>query len=381
MGESGSSLWHLVTRMSLCPNSIFSALAILLSVGTGFPSLSAPPAKLLTKGANEGDQAAFDLAFTRKTIEALACCVETDYFDPALGAKVASSLREGLAAGRYGLARDVKTLADLLTSEMYALAKDKHLSIRVLDVPKSQQPMAAPTAAQSREERGKHENYGLQRVEILPGNVGYLRLTAFYRPVEVREVLAEAMAFLSHTDALIVDLREHGGGSTPTLGLFVSYFLGSPGEPLFELIPRPPAIPSRFLSESGKLANRDLTRPTFLLTSPRTFSGGEGVAFLLQERHRAEVIGETTGGGANQVPPSRILNSCFEVIIPNGCFRSSLTGKNWEGVGVIPDIPVPASKALPVAHSRAIQALLRVVPKGPWHEQLGRELALVEVAP
>jgi len=326
----------------------------------------------------ERGQAALDAEFTRKTVEALACSVETTYFDPAIAAKVASSLREGLAAGRYGLARDEKALAALLTSDLYALTKDKHLSIRVSNVPQPQQPMASSTAPQSREERGRHENFGLQKVEILPGNVGYLRLTAFYRPVEVGEVLAEAMAFLSHADALIVDLREHGGGSTPTLALFTSYFLGTPGEPLFELGPRPPALPSQFRSESGKLANRDLTRPTFLITSSRTFSGGEGVAFLLQERHRAEVIGETTGGGANQVPPSRIINSRFEAFIPNGCFRSSLTGKNWEGIGVIPDIPVRADNALPVAHSRAIRALLRVTPKGSWHEQLEGELALVE---
>jgi C-terminal processing protease CtpA/Prc len=304
--------------------------------------------------------------------------VEKDYFDPTIGAKVASTLREELAKGRYAKAPDLESLANLLTSDMYAVAKDRHLSLFVAKGLPSR-PSLAPTVAQeSRRERGQHENFGLQKAEVLPGNVGYLRLTGFYQPQEAREAIAASMAFLSNSDALIVDLRDHGGGSSQTVALFTSYLLSSPEMPLFEIAHRSQAAPDQYLTESGNLAHRNGTRPTFLLTSPRTSSGGEAVAFLLQERHRAEVIGEGTWGGANQVPPPRAVTQSFEALIPNGHTTSALTGKNWEGVGVVPDIPVRADNALRVAHARAIQALLRSAPQGSWHEQLKQELELLE---
>jgi hypothetical protein len=326
----------------------------------------------------EGKQTTLDAECVRNTVATLAGMVEKDYFDPTIGTKVASTLREGLSKGRYAKAPDLESLANLLTSDMYAVAKDRHLTLFVTKGLPSKPSQASSVAQESRKERGQHENFGLQKAEVLPGNVGYLRLTGFYQPKEAREAIAASMAFLSHADALIIDLRDHGGGSSQTVALFTSYLLDSPDMPLFEIAHRSQAAPDQYLTESKALAHRNGTRPTFLLTSPRTSSGGEAVAFLLQERHRAEVIGEGTWGGANQVPPPRAVTPSFEALIPNGHTTSALSGKNWEGVGVVPDIPVNADSALRVAHERAIQALLRSAPQGSWHEQLKQELALVE---
>lgn len=363
--------------MNPSANAVHTTLFALILAGTGLTSAATVPAPGLAEASRAGQQAFLDADFVQNTVALLAGMVETSYFDPALGAKAAARLRERQAKGQYGQAPDLDALAKQLTSDLYAVAKDKHMSLRVAPVPPPQPSPAPAVAGETREERGRRENFGLEKIEILPGNVGYLRVTGFYRPVEAREVIAEAMAFLSHTDALIVDLRGHGGGSTPTVALFTSYFLDSPDLPLFELVPRPPGPPGRFLTEPGTLAHRNGTRPTFLLTSPQTSSGGEAFAFLLQERHRAEVIGEGTWGGANQVPPPRPVNLRFEANIPNGCLRTSFTGKSWEGVGVIPDVPVKADQALRVAHARALEAVLRSAPQGFWHEKLKQELALV----
>lgn len=354
------------------------ALVVFLASGTGLTGYATVPGMAKIGEPLEGKQTVFDAESVRTAVTTLASMVERDYFDPTMGAKVASTLREGLAKGRYANTPDLEFLANLLTSDMYAVAKDRHLSLLVTKgLPST--PSQAPTVVmESRKERGLRENFGLQKAEILPGNVGYLRLTGFYQPQEAREAIASSMAFLSHADALIVDLRDHGGGSSQTVALFTSYLLDNPAIPLFEIARRSQATPDQYLTESGALAHRNGTRPIFLLTSPRTSSGGEAVAFLLQERHRAEVIGEGTWGGANQVPPPRAVTQSFEALIPNGHTTSVLTGKNWEGVGVIPDIPVRADNALRVAHARAIQALLRSAPQGSWHEQLIQELALVE---
>lgn len=359
-------------------STVCTALVTFLTFGAGLTGYATVPAMAMTGEPLKGEQAVFDAEFVQNTVATLAGMVEKDYFDPTIGAKIASTLREGLSKGQYAHAPDLESLANLLTSDMYAVAKDRHLALFVTKGLPSKPSQAPTVARESRKERGQHENFGLQKVEVLPGNVGYLRLTGFYQPQEAREAIAASMAFLGHADALIVDLRDHGGGSSETVALFTSYLLDSRGTPLFEITRRSRAAPDQYLTESAALPHRNGTRPTFLLTSPRTSSGGEAVAFLLQERHRAEVIGEGTWGGANQVPPPRPVTQTFEALIPNGHTASALTGKNWEGVGVIPDIPVRADSALQVAHARAIQALLRLAPQGSWHEQLKQELALVE---
>ena len=90
------------------------------------------------------------------------------------------------------------------------------------------------------------------------------------------------------------------------------------------------------------------------------------------------VIGEVTWGGANQVPNPRPVAQGFQAYIPNGHMGSSLSGKNWEGDGVIPDVAAKGDRALRVAQILAFQALLRSAPEGSWHERLKEELALVE---
>ena len=104
------------------------------------------------------------------------------------------------------------------------------------------------------------------------------------------------------------------------------------------------------------LAERDGRRPVYVLTSARTFSAGEGFAFLLQERGRAEVIGERTPGAANPGRPYPV-NALFEVTVPNGKVVSAVRRGNWEGIGVVPDIEVPAAEALRIAHARALERL------------------------
>lgn len=364
--------------MNYRSSNVYTALVVFLFIGAGLSGYAAVLGMAVTAEPVKGEQIVFDAEFVRTVVTTLASMVEKDYFDPTIGAKVASALREGLSKGQYASASDLDSLANLLTSDMYAVAKDRHLALFVTKGLPSKPAQAPTVAPESRKDRGRHENYGLQKVEVLPGNVGYLRLTGFYQPQEAREAIASSMAFLSNSDALIIDLRDHGGGSSETVALFISYLLDSPAMPLFEITRRSQAAPDQYLTEPGTLPHRNGTRPTFLLTSPRTSSGGEAVAFLLQERHRAEVIGEGTWGGANRVPPPRAVTQALEALIPNGHTASALTGKNWEGVGVLPDLPVKAERALRVAHARAIQALLRSAPEGSWHEQLKKELALVE---
>jgi C-terminal processing protease CtpA/Prc len=185
-------------------------------------------------------------------------------------------------------------------------------------------------------------------VEVLRGNIGYLNLTAFWRSNEGAEVLSNAMRLLSRADALIIDMRENLGGSPDTVIVLASHLL-APDVPLFEIVPRS-GSPTQF--RTTKIESADDKRRVYVLVSRRTFSAGEGFAFLMQERQRATVVGETTAGAANPGGSHRV-NDTFDVTIPNGLVRGAVTGGNWEGTGVTPDVAAKASDALRVAHDHA----------------------------
>jgi C-terminal processing protease CtpA/Prc len=113
---------------------------------------------------------------------------------------------------------------------------------------------------------------------------------------------------------------------------------------------------------------RYLDRPVYVLTSSETFSGGEDLGYTLQALGRAEVIGETTGGGAH---PTRgfPVSAAVHIAIPYARSINPVTGTNWEGTGVVPDVAVPQVQALDAAYRRALQHVLaQDVPPPIGHE-------------
>ena len=96
----------------------------------------------------------------------------------------------------------------------------------------------------------------------------------------------------------------------------------------------------------------------YVLTSNQTFSGAEEFAYDVQTQKRGQVVGDTTGGGAHPGGLRRVTDH-FGVWIPSGRAVNPITGTNWEGTGVRPDVPVPADAALRTAHLRALEDLIR----------------------
>lgn len=304
------------------------------------------------------------------SVEAVAKVVSEEYFDSEVGAKVADTLRQRLNEGEYNQQTSLEQLAASLTTDLQDLTKDKHLAVFVISPTMSDQ-MVSDNQASLREREGRRSNFGIQQVAVLPGNVGLLNLTAVYRPEEAASQIAAAFEFLRHTDALILDLRENTGGSPDTVALVMSYFFEEPELHLFEIIDRSKQG-RRYTTLKSPSPIRDQKRPTYVLTSSQTFSAGEGLAFLLQEKERAEIIGEITAGAAN---PGRayFATSRLEVIVPNGQLKS-VTGKNWEQRGVTPDVFVSADEALNTAQLRALSNLQKQSKDLTWNEILSREI-------
>ncbi|HEX6684377.1 MAG TPA: S41 family peptidase [Candidatus Limnocylindrales bacterium] len=102
---------------------------------------------------------------------------------------------------------------------------------------------------------------------------------------------------------------------------------------------------------------RYLDRPVYVLISEKTFSGGEEFCYNLKALGRATLIGQTTRGGAH--PTEAIpLTETLEITLPFARAINPVTGTNWEGTGVEPDITVPSEQALTVAYHKALQHCL-----------------------
>lgn len=287
----------------------------------------------------------------RDTIDSAVRQVTTvfsnEYFDIPLSQKVVAELDARVTAGRYHGTGTAANLAKRLTADFYELTKDKHISVAIArreggTAPSGSERRNVPTAA------------GFRRTELIAGNIGLLDMAFFMRPVEHRDALAAAMTTLQPADALILDMRENGGGSPGTVALLVSYLLDAPERPLFEIVTR---SGSRETYHTEPTPTRNAKRPVYVLTSRRSFSGGEGLAFLLQDLKRAIVIGEVTAGAANPGRPYP-AGDLFDITVPNGQLLTSATRRNWEGSGVTPDVSVPAAEALLVAHLRALDDLI-----------------------
>jgi len=120
--------------------------------------------------------------------------------------------------------------------------------------------------------------------------------------------------------------------------------------------------------EIRHLVKRFGNKPVYALISKITFSGGEGFANILQTRKRATIIGEKTDGGAHPGASYR-LHPHFEVFIPIGRAINPVTGTDWEGIGVTPDISIPPEQAFKAAYNMALQSIVASLgesPSGPF---------------
>jgi C-terminal processing protease CtpA/Prc len=133
---------------------------------------------------------------------------------------------------------------------------------------------------------------------------------------------------------------------------------------------------------SGYLPIPRYENPLFVLTSSHTFSALEELAYDLQAMGRATVVGERTRGAANPVALIQV-HPQIAVRVPTQCVRNALTGANWEGSGVEPDVPSEADGALSEAHRRAAELVVqRLGPTPPdTHAALHTELMSIVQEP
>jgi hypothetical protein len=300
-------------------------------------------------------------AITRaRVIENVLRRLDEGYIFPKKAVEMRQAVREQARRGRYDHIANARALADTLTVDLRAVSRDRHLEVvyqsrGVRDEVPDQQP-----SAEERRELdtyARRANYGLERAERLPGNVGYLEIRSFnFDAARVDSALSAAMNFLANTAALIIDVRRNGGGEPAMVAAVCSYLL--PANRLInKFFWRPQNRWDEFRTSAVSGRHYGTTRPVYVLTSDGTFSGAEEFAYDIQTQRRGEVVGDTTGGGAHPGGMRRVTEH-FGVWVPSGRAVNPVTGTNWEGTGVRPDVPVASSEALRTAHLRALDRLL-----------------------
>jgi len=279
----------------------------------------------------------------RAVVESAARMLRERYVFPDVGDKAASAIESALGAGQYAGLDQLTAFAQRLTEDVGAIARDKHLRITAPGAPAAAPPRESPRA-----------EGGVTRADILDDNVGYIEVVGFPQPGAFNGPVNRAMSALQNTRALVVDVRRNGGGSPVSVAYLVSYFVAR-GERVHinTFINRNPGTDTfrsqDFFNETTPFSYAG--KPVFVLTSGRTFSGGEEFAYDMQVMKLANVVGETTGGGANPGGTVR-LPAGLAMFIPGGRARNPITGTNWEGVGVKPDIAVPGENALKAAFEK-----------------------------
>lgn len=272
----------------------------------------------------------------RRLVARIADLVRDEYAFPDLGRSAGEALRHRVDSLAAGASADPAAFAARVTELLQDQTRDKHMSVR-RRIPH----FDAPTADQ-----------GLKQVERLPGNIGYLRVDRFYRAEESRPAFEAALDQLGPCRAMVIDLRENRGGSDASV-LLASYFLAE--RTLLNRLLWRRQEPMEFWA--GPSTRPELAKvPVYILVSRRSFSAAEGFAYGLQQRKRAVVVGEPTRGGAN---PNRFfpIGNELEVSISIGRTVNPVSGTNWEGVGVQPDVAVPAAQALDKALALAATVL------------------------
>lgn len=294
------------------------------------------------------------------SVEKIATMIEETYFDSEVSAALGSSIRKRLESGSYSAIESESNFAKLITEDLQRESKDKHFFVGVrVALPEKGPSSDKPTSEKPADNRlidVRRKNAGVQRLEVLPGNIGFINLTGFYRQEETKPVLNSVVGFLENVEGLIIDCRENGGGSPEGVVEWMSALCDEEPTEIFYVRNRSGAT-KRYSMDRNRYPNTSIARvPKWVLVSASTFSAGEGIAFLLKERGAATIVGEITAGAAN---PGRVyeVNDRFEIQIPNGQLRSTRTQCNWEGVGVVPELRCSSQEAVDVAFEDAMRQI------------------------
>jgi hypothetical protein len=295
-------------------------------------------------------------------VDSIAKFMSERYVFPKEGKEMGDLVQQNLKNGDYDEITDPFEFAQKLTEDLLTINNDRHIGVGYMP-----ERIALMQAAQEDEDNTELEelekrymeysNYNFEKMKILPGNVGYLKFNSFMDASVAGPTAVAAMNFLANADALIIDLRENGGGSPSLIQLITTYFFEDV-QHLNSFYFREEDETQQFWTLTHVPGERMPETNIYVLTSSRTFSGAEEFTYNLKNLERAVIIGETTGGGAHPVS-GYIINDNFLVRVPFGRAVNPITETNWEGTGIEPHVKTSKAEAMDVAYKMALDSLMK----------------------
>jgi hypothetical protein len=310
----------------------------------------------------EAKGAVLDAAQKQAIVDQISTLLNKNYIFAETAKKIEDRLRDRLKSGAYDKFSAPREFAEAVNKDLADVGHDRHMGFahapaQAAEIARLRSRNEEEVkAARARElEAAKRNNFGFRKVERLAGNVGYLDFRQFASAADAGATAVAAMNFLAHCDAVIVDLRQNGGGDPSQIQLISSYFFLEPTH-LNDLYYRAANSTENYWTlpfvPGPRMAGADL----YVLTSARTFSGAEEFSYNMKNLKRATLIGETTGGGAHPTD-AMIVQTEYVLRVPVGRAINPYSKTNWEGTGVTPDVPVPAAEAFDRAYSMALDKL------------------------
>ncbi len=313
-------------------------------------------------GYSQENKLVFDASEKALVVDSIAKFMTERYVFPDKGKEMGDLVLANFKAGQYDDINKPEEFAQQLSADLLTVNNDRHIG--VMYMPERIAMMQAAeedednTELEDLEKRyNEYSNYSFKEIEILPGNVGYLKFDGFQDASVAGPTAVAAMNFLAHTDALIIDLTENGGGSPSLIQLITTYFFEYP-QHLNSFYYREADETKQFWTLTHVPGEKMPETNIYVLTSSRTFSGAEEFTYNLKNLERAIIVGETTGGGAHPVAPY-IINDHFIVRVPFGRAVNPITETNWEGTGVEPHVKIEKDKAMDMAYMMALDSLLK----------------------
>jgi hypothetical protein len=312
--------------------------------------------------AQQPQAPAVDAAKKQAIVDEISTLLNKDYIFLETAKKVEDALRAKLKSGDFEKLTDAPSFAQAVSAVILEVSKDRHTGFAfnpaMADDIRKMMGQSEEERAKVRErqlEESRRNNFGFRKVEQLAGNIGYLDFRGFASPDEAGATAVAAMNFLAYCDAIIVDLRQNGGGDPAQIQLISTYFFDEPAH-LNDLYSRATDTTENYWTLPYVPGPRAAKADLYILTSSRTFSGAEEFTYNMKNLKRAIVIGETTGGGAHPTRPM-IVQRDFILRVPFARAINPVSKTNWEGTGVAPDIAVPAAEALDRAYAMAVEKL------------------------
>lgn len=191
-------------------------------------------------------------------------------------------------------------------------------------------------------------------MEMLAGNIALVKINSMVDEEKADQVFADNYAKIERSDALILDLRNNGGGSSGIGYRILAFLTEKPfkGSAWFTRNYRPAVrawgqLQEKYGNEARENTVGDIKRmrgenikvydkPLIVLSSPRTFSAAEDFLVAFKPLKRGLIIGEPSGGSTGQplffnLPGGGSARICSK-------YDTFADGTAFVGVGVIPDI-------------------------------------------